>query len=597
MLDGRIYRAGLLPLLLVLAVAGFSLGARSGPLSSTLAPDAFDGARAYADLKALAALYPDRRPGSPGDEALARYVARAFATAGPAGGGFQVSVRRFSAQTIDGERTLTDVIAARPGSTDESAIAILAHRDAALPGSAAELSGTAALLELAHVFAHSETRRTIVLVSTSGGSGGDAGAVQLAAGPHRPLDAAVALGDLAGAQARRPFVSGFSSGAALAPEALTRTFDYAISQQVGTAAGDPAFGEQLTRLSLPIALGEQGPLDAAGIPAVLVQASGERGPYSDEAVSSARLSSFGSAVLSGIYALDEGPDISPAIGPRLGVAHKLLAGWVVRVVALALLLAPLLAGVDALARLRRRREPLGRGLLWVAGWACPPLAAALAAIALGRLGIVAAPRGQPSAQALASISSAPVALAVCALVLVLALGGWPTLVRRSSLPLRPPADAAGVALVLMLLGACTLEWLLNPFACLLLVPALHVCLLACTPQGRRPAVGIAIALASLAAPALLLGAYAHELGLGPVGLAESVVQALAGGQVGLLAALAWSVALGCVGAALLLSLPLGGGDQLGPGTGPAEPARILTRGPLSYAGPGSLGGTESALRR
>ena len=31
-------------------------------------------------------------------------------------------------------------------------------------------------------------------------------------------------------------------------------------------------------------------------------------------------------------------------------------------------------------------------------------------------------------------------------------------------------------------------------------------------------------------------------------------------------------------------------------TGPAA-APILTRGPVTYAGPGSLGGTESALRR
>ena len=49
---------------------------------------------------------------------------------------------------------------------------ILAHRDAADARLARrELSGTAALLELARVFAARETQRTIVLVSTSGGSG------------------------------------------------------------------------------------------------------------------------------------------------------------------------------------------------------------------------------------------------------------------------------------------------------------------------------------------------------------------------------------------------------------------------------------------
>jgi hypothetical protein len=596
MLDGRIYRVGLAPLLLVLAIAGFSLGARSGPLTSTLAPDAFDGTRAYETLQQLAAAYPNRRPGSAGDDALARYVARAFALAGPAGGGFQVSVRRFSAQTIDGERTLTDVIATRPGSTGESAIAILAHRDAARRGSPAELSGTAALLELARVFAHSETRRTIVLVSTSGGSGGDAGARQFAGSLARPLDAAVAIGDLAGADAHRPFAIPFSASGGLAPEALTRTFDSAISQQVGTNSGDPTLSEQLTRLSFPVALGEEGPLDAAGVPAVLVQASGERGPSGGEAVSEGRLASFGSAVLSGVYALDEGPDIPPAIGSRLSLAHKLAPAWTVRLVVLALLLAPLLAAVDALARLRRRREPIVRALEWVASCACPLLGAALLAMALGRLAIVAAPAGQPSAQALASISTAPVALSLSVLALVLGLALWRRTLRLLSLALRPPADAAAVALELLLLGACLLVWVLNPFACLLLVPAAHICLLACSPHGRRPVVGIGIGVVALAPLGLLAGAYAHQLGLGPLGIAESLVQALAGAQVGLLAVLAFCVALGAVGAAVLLALLGEGEEGLGGGTGPAEPARIRTRGPLTYAGPGSLGGTESALR-
>ena len=58
---------------------------------------------------------------------------------------------------------------------------ILAHRDASARGAEAELSGTAALLELARVFAARETQRTIVLVSTSGGSGGDAGAADFVA--------------------------------------------------------------------------------------------------------------------------------------------------------------------------------------------------------------------------------------------------------------------------------------------------------------------------------------------------------------------------------------------------------------------------------
>ena len=103
---------------------------------------------------------------------------------GTAGGGFSVHTYTITGQTIAGERALRTVVAQRPGSTSATPIMILAHRDAAGVGgssSEAELSGTAALLELARVFATRATKRTIVLVSTSGGSGGDA-----AAAAHMP---------------------------------------------------------------------------------------------------------------------------------------------------------------------------------------------------------------------------------------------------------------------------------------------------------------------------------------------------------------------------------------------------------------------------
>jgi hypothetical protein len=68
---------------------------------------------------------------------------------------------------------------------------------------------------------------------------------------------------------------------------------------------------------------------------------------------------------------------------------------------------------------------------------------------------------------------------------------------------------------------------------------------------------------------------------------------LAGGHIGLAGAILWSLAFGCAAAAAMLAL--------GPGrvsTPPrvADGIEVTIRGPMSYAGPGSLGGTESALR-
>jgi Peptidase family M28 len=605
MFDGRIYRAAFVPLLLVLVIAGFSLVGRLAPLGSTLAPDAFNGARAFTELRALAKEFPDRRPGSAGDDALAAHIARSLhglsragaAGSGAAGGGFQVATRRLQAQTIDGARMLTSVIAERPGSTGESPIAIVAHRDAADRGSEAELSGTAALLELARVFSQSETRRTIVLVSTSGGSGGDAGASDFALHWGHPLDASIVLGDVAGTTSRKPFVLSFSTHASTASESLERTLDSAISQEVGVDPGALSASAGLAHFAFPLATGEEAPLNGAGVPSVLVQVSGQRGPSVEEPVTQARLLNFGRAVLSATYALDEGPEIPRDAAPRVHVGSKLLPGWAIRLLALALLLPPLLVSVDAFARLRRRREPVLRWVAWVLAGALPFLTCALFAILLGALGIVAAPAGQLSAASLSADSSASTATLSSVLVLVLALLAWPALVRRLALPVRPSTDGAGLAVMLVLLAVALLAWIFDPFACLLLAPASHLWLLAVETHRRgflrgRGAALLAILLGCLPLVLLLLF-YAHELGLGPAGLAESCVLALAGGQVGLLAAVLWSAGLGCLLAGIVLALA--NVEPQGPDL--TEWPEIATRGPTSYAGPGSLGGTESALRR
>src|SRR5262249_32292139 len=135
------------------------------------------------------------------------------------------------------------------------------------------------LLELARVFATRETQRTIVLVSTSGGSGGDAGAANFAAPrAHGAIDAAIVLGDVASSTVRPPVVPPYSDGYGAAPDKLVRTVSGAIVREASLQPGAPSALGQLAHLAFPFAPGEQGPLAAAGVPAVLVQVSGEPGP-------------------------------------------------------------------------------------------------------------------------------------------------------------------------------------------------------------------------------------------------------------------------------------------------------------------------------
>jgi len=613
MLNGRLYRAAFVPFLLALGIAAFSLGSRPLPLTSTLAPDAFEGAPAYAELQSLVKRFPERRPGSRGDDELARYVAAKLeALGGAAGGGFSVRTHNFHAQTIDGERMLSNVVATRPGSTSAAPILILAHRDAAAAGAAAELSGTVALLELARVFASRETKRTIVLASTSGGSGGNAGAAQLpselsrvsAAGTvagERPFDAAIVLGDLAGARTRTPLVVPFSNGLGSAPLELQRTVDEAITQVLATNPGAPSTLGQLAHLAFPFSLGEQGALNAAGIPSVLIQVSGERGPAPGEAVGMERLEGFGRAVLSAVDALDTAPDVSQSMQTGLLLARKTMPSWVLRLLVLTLLLPALVAALDGLARARRRRLAVGRWTLWVLSCALPFFSCAVLAYLLGWLGVLGA---TPSAPVLPSALGfgGRAATAVVAVALTFALTWllWGGLMRRLGWGVRPDPDVAGLSLVLVLLGVGVLAWFGDPLTALLALPALHLWLALAVPDrleiGQLPRRLVSLALVALGALPLvaLIVFYAHQLGLGIGDVAWTGVLLLAAGQIGLGGAVLWSLALGSAAAAVILAVraqpPL-------PGTPEAGGIDVTIRGPLSYAGPGSLGGTESALRR
>src|SRR3954471_5744525 len=145
MLDPRIYRGALVPVLLAVIVFAFSLGNQPAPARTTLVPDAFVAERAFDDLQELAGVASDRAPGSAGDEAVARRVAAKLRAAAPT---WDISTATTEAETIDGRRRLTTVLARQAGQPGPQLV-VVAHRDAAQPRSFSQLSGTATLLELA----------------------------------------------------------------------------------------------------------------------------------------------------------------------------------------------------------------------------------------------------------------------------------------------------------------------------------------------------------------------------------------------------------------------------------------------------------------
>jgi hypothetical protein len=592
-LDVRVYRTAFLPALVALFIAAFALVDRPAPLTAPLPADAFSGEHAFGadvdpageSLRGLQRDFPQHGPGTAGDRAMADRVARVFASPDDTGGKSPFHVTRMTSQvrTGDGTAQVQTVMATRPGLSNRE-IVVLADRSG--PGEAS-LSATAGLLELARVLKTRDLTRTLQLVSTAGGTTGFGGVQAWAkANKNAPIDAVIVLGDLAGTSVHKPWVVSWPGSPRPVPLKLERTAQGALRQETKADPGGPRALGQWVRRALGVTVSGQGPLGAAGMPATLISASGERGPAAHAHVRSSRLERFGQAALRTVSAVDAAqPADSPAIKGPNGIItmRNVLPDWAVRLVIATLLLPALLAALDAFFRARRRRVPVGSPLRRLAAGAVGVLVVWLWLRLLGAIGVIPAADGPVLPDAFARGASAYAAAGTA----VLAGAGLWYLARRASRT-DAPTEGHAIAVGLAIVGLTAVVWVGNPYAAALLLPAAHAWPFAAGSWRWR---GIApAALAGLTLPLLAVLYLLVALGLNPLQLAWAGELAAAGGY-GLWTALALSVVLAVLGGLLRISI------MRLRDTGEAPSGRIQTRGPLSYAGPGSLGGTESALRR
>ncbi|MDQ6805890.1 MAG: hypothetical protein M3065_13200, partial [Actinomycetota bacterium] len=267
--------------------------------------------------------------------------------------------------------------------------------------------------------------------------------------------------------------------------------------------------------------------------------------------------------------------------------------WPVRLLVLALILPVLCAAIDGFARARRRGHTVGRWAGWVLATALPFALASLFLVALGAVGLVrAAAPGPVAAVGVPVPLGAAVEIAAAALILVLAM--FPVrafLVRRVDLRGEPNEPGGAAAVLLMMCAVSLVIWVGNPFAAVLIVPALHLWMWIVTPEVRlRAPVAFVMLLIGLAPVALVILYYAGQFNLGPLGVVWTGMLLIAGGGLGIVTLLEWSILAGCA-----VSVAVIGARAAREGAPEAAP--VTVRGPITYAGPGSLGGTKSALRR
>jgi hypothetical protein len=257
------------------------------------------------------------------------------------------------------------------------------------------------------------------------------------------------------------------------------------------------------------------------------------------------------------------------------------------------MLPALLAALDGWFRARRRHVPVGAWAPWLAIAGLPVVVAWLWLRVLGLTGAVEVPDAPVAPEVFPPGTAGVVALASAAVV---AAVGWfgvrPLLLRRAAVSGNPAAGGLAAATGLLTNGVAAAAWMFNPYAAALLLPAAHLWLLAAAPGSRmrRGTTALAVA-AGLALPVVAVVHYARAFGLGPLDLAWLGGMVFANGHVSLPAALAtalWLAALSGVVTAVRARRRV---------EAAVPPQPLRTRGPRNYAGPGSLGGTESALRR
>ena len=601
MLDVRVYRAAFLPALVALFVAAFSLADRPPAAVSPLAADAFDGERAFGSkaplrnsLTELGRSFPARQPGSADDGALADRVAD---TLGAADRTDRPAFRVTREQTGDVET----VVGVRPGLSSRR-IVVISHRDSLARPGLAELSGTAAMLELARLFRARELRKTLVLVSTSGATQGFTGARAWAErAADGPIDAVLVLGDLAGTRAARPWVTPWSLGSGPLPLAVVRTVENAVRAEVGRPGASRATAQWIRR-AVPLTVSEQGVIADASLPAVMIGVSGERGPRPDQAVRRGRLQRFGRAALRAVMAVDAaGPGQNDRAGARPAFAgspqgivtmRNVLPDWAVRLLVGTLLLPALLTALDGFFRVRRRRVAVAPWFAWLGTVALPVLLAWLWVRALGATGALEPP--DAPMLPLPPLDRAG-ALTLASVVLVLALGWFglrPLILARAGTRISPSAGGLAAATGAVLCTLTAVVWVVNPYAAGLMLPAAHLWLFAAAPATRlRGWPGAAAVAAGLLPFALVALYYATALGLDPLEEVWLATLSVASGQLSFAVAFVAAALLACLAGLLAIMRTR---HRVAAN---ADPEPLRTRGPASYAGPGSLGGTESALRR
>ena len=222
-------------------------------------------------------------------------------------------------------------------------------------------AATAALVQIAQAYTHVKPEHTLVFLSTDGGTAGGLGARYFVdhAREAKNLVAVVNLDTIATSGQAGIQISGpgpHSPSPTLLGSAIARLTD---QTRKTPGAAEPLRAAPRPRLPVQPLRAVAVPRD--GVSAITLTTAGDH-PVSDPpsaALDETRLGQIGSAAQTLVSSLEQGLQLSQGTSSYVYFAGRIVHGWAIALVLIALVVPFAVASVDLFARCRRRHVPLG----------------------------------------------------------------------------------------------------------------------------------------------------------------------------------------------------------------------------------------------
>src|SRR6185437_10630183 len=147
---------------------------------------------------------------------------------------------------------------------------------------------------------------------------------------------------------------------------LVETLRAALADEGGNEPTRPSGLQQLFGLAFPFSPYEQAPFVSRGIPAVTITTAGARPPEvrrrKAERLDVRHLGLIGLAAQDTVDAMEQGVSLAQGPTSYVFLGQRLVRGWAIEIVLVAMLLPFLAAAVDLFARCRRRRISIAPSL-------------------------------------------------------------------------------------------------------------------------------------------------------------------------------------------------------------------------------------------